>query len=106
MNYKPRLIARVPTQSPSDLEDPVILTGMYSCTSSDERCMMHQYYSTACHCAIYCIILEELEKGESIKCACHICHERDRIIVSDQKVDHSFCAVTTSSLCNESPVRV
>jgi len=26
MNYKPRLIARVPTQNPSDLEDPVILT--------------------------------------------------------------------------------
>ena len=26
MNYKPCLIARVPTQNPSDLEDPVILT--------------------------------------------------------------------------------
>ena len=29
MNYKPRLIARVPTQNPSNLEDPVILTMHY-----------------------------------------------------------------------------
>jgi len=52
-------------------------------------------------------MLQELEKGQSIKCACHICCERDAITVSDQKVDHSVGAVImTRILCNELLVRV
>jgi len=41
MNYKPHLIARVPTQNPSDLEDPVILTSAASRAKSNTLLKYH-----------------------------------------------------------------